>query len=132
MDICFPEHGFAMQWNLEEDGMKWLIVPGSINQIGCIHTCQGLELEYVGVIVGPDLVVRNGAVETDASRRARHDKSVRGYKTLLRANPADAKKRADEIIKNTYRVLMTRGQKGCFVWCVDAETNQWFRECSIR
>lgn len=132
MDICFPEHRFAMQWNLEEDGMKWLIVPGSINQIGCIHTCQGLELEYVGVIVGPDLVVRNGGVETDALRRARHDKSVKGYKTLLKANPADARKKADEIIKNTYRVLMTRGQKGCFVWCVDPETNEWFRECSTR
>lgn len=130
MDICFPEHGFEMQWNLSEDGMKWLIVPGSIDQIGCIHTCQGLELEYVGVIIGPDLVVRNGIVQTDASKRASQDKSVRGYKKFVKENPTLAMRRADEIIKNTYRVLMTRGQKGCFVWCVDAETNEWFRERS--
>lgn len=127
-DICFPEHGFAMQWNLREHGMKWLIVPDSVNQVGCIHTCQGLELEYVGVIIGPDFVVRDGRVRTDAGRRARHDRSVHGYKKLLKADPVDAKKRADEIIKNTYRVLMTRGQKGCFVWCIDEETNDWFRE----
>jgi DUF2075 family protein len=132
MDICFPGHGFAMQWNLEEDGMKWLIVPGSIGQIGCIHTCQGLELEYVGVIVGPDLVVRDGKVRTDALQRAPQDKSVRGYRKLLKEDPELAMARADEIIKNTYRVLMTRGQKGCFVWCVDAETNDWFRERSAR
>lgn len=129
-DICFPEYGFEMQWNLREHGMKWLIVTDSVNQIGCIHTCQGLELEYVGVIIGPDLVVRDGKVETDAGRRARHDRSVHGYKKLLKADPVDAKKRAAEIIKNTYRVLMTRGQKGCFVWCVDEETNNWFRECA--
>jgi len=132
MDICFPEFDFAMQWNLEEDGMKWLIVPGSIGQIGCIHTCQGLDLEYVGVIVGPDLVVRDGKVRTDALKRAPQDKSVRGYRKLLKEAPDFAMARADEIIKNTYRVLMTRGQKGCFVWCVDAETNDWFRERSAR
>ncbi len=132
MDICFPGHGFAMQWNLEEDGMKWLIVPGSIGQIGCIHTCQGLELEYVGVIVGPDLVVRDGKVRSDALQRAPQDKSVRGYRKLLKEDPELAMAKADEIIKNTYRVLMTRGQKGCFVWCVDAETNDWFRERSAR
>jgi DUF2075 family protein len=131
-DICFPEYGFEMQWNLKADGMKWLIVPGSINQVGCIHTCQGLELEYVGVIVGPDLLVRDGVVETEALRRAPQDKSVLGYKKLLKEDPVFAKQRAREIITNTYRVLMTRGQKGCFVWCVDAETNEWFRECSSR
>jgi DUF2075 family protein len=130
MDICFEEHDFAMQWNLSDDGMLWLIKPNSVKQIGCIHTCQGLELEYAGVIIGSDLVVRDGVILTDAARRARHDKSVNGYKNLLKKDPHTARKRADEIIKNTYRVLMTRGQKGCFVWCVDEETNEWFRRCA--
>lgn len=132
MDISFPEHGFGMQWNLSDDGMKWLIMPKSVDQIGCIHTCQGLELEYVGVIVGPDLVVRDGKVQTNALRRAPHDKSVKGFRGLLKSDPVAALKRADEIIKNTYRVLMTRGQKGCFVWCVDEETREWFRTSALR
>ena len=132
VDICFQEHDFAMRWNLRDDGMLWLIQPDSVNQIGCIHTCQGLELEYAGVILGPDLVVRNGVIVTDAAKRARHDSSVKGYKTLLKNDPVSARHRADEIIKNTYRVLMTRGQKGCFVWSVDEETNEWLRRWSVK
>jgi DUF2075 family protein len=126
-DFDFPEYEFTAQWNLDDDGMLWLIKPDSVNQIGCIHTCQGLELEYVGVILGPDLVIREGEVLTDASQRAGQDKSVHGYKSRFKANPVQAKMEADEIIKNTYRVLMSRGQKGCFVWSVDPETNYWLR-----
>ena len=129
VDIAFPEHEFGMQWNLNDDGMLWLIKENSIDQIGCIHTCQGLELEYVGVIIGPDLIVRNGQVQTDAAKRAVYDKSVRGYKKMLKQDPKTAKELADLIIKNTYRVLMSRGQKGCFVWSVDEETNEWLQSC---
>jgi hypothetical protein len=55
------------------------------------------------------------------------DSSVKGYKSLFRTNPERAKMLADEIIKNTYRTLMTRGQKGCFVYSVDTETNQFLK-----
>lgn len=126
-DVNIPEHGFAMRWNLDEDGSLWIIKPNSVSEIGCIHTCQGLELDYVGVVVGEDLVVRNGRVITDASKRSKNDSSVRGYKSMLRENPSTAQALADRIIKNTYRTLMTRGQKGCYVFCVDAETNAYFR-----
>ena len=57
-DVAIPEHDFAMRWNLNADGGLWLVKPESVSEVGCIHTCQGLELEYVGVIIGPDLVVR--------------------------------------------------------------------------
>ena len=63
-DVVIPDHGFAMQWNLARDEGLWITAKDSVEQIGCIHTCQGLELDYVGVIVGPDLVVRNGVVVT--------------------------------------------------------------------
>jgi DUF2075 family protein len=86
----------------------------------------------VGVILGPDLIVRNGAVQTDAKKRAVHDKSVKGYKKMFKQDPQKATQLADIIIKNTYRVLMTRGQKGCFVWSVDEETNEWLRQSSVR
>ncbi len=39
-------------------GSKWIIDPNSVNEVGCIHTCQGLEVDYVGVIIGDDLIVR--------------------------------------------------------------------------
>ncbi len=129
MDIEFPEHQFSMQWNLVDDGMLWLIKTESVNQIGCIHTCQGLELDYAGIIIGKDLVVRNGVVETNALERAPQDRSVFGYKKYFKETPKLALRDADEIIKNTYRVLMTRGQKGCCVWSVDPETNEWLTAC---
>ncbi len=126
-DIEFPEYDFRMKWNLTEEGSKWIISPDSVNQIGCIHTCQGLEVDYIGVIIGEDLVVRNGQVITDASKRASSDNSVKGYKNLIKENPIDGAKTLDLIIKNTYRTLMTRGMKGCYIYCVDEETAEYFK-----
>lgn len=130
-DVSLPEHGFAMRWNLGSDGGLWIIKPESVNQIGCIHTCQGLELDYVGVIIGPDLVVRDGEVRIDAGKRSSQDSSIRGYKKMLKTDPKRARAMADRIVKNTYRTLMTRGQKGCFLFCVDAETQAYFKRLGI-
>lgn len=121
---------FRAKWNLSEDGMLWILKPNSVHEVGCIHTCQGLELDYVGVIVGPDLIVRNGEVITDAAKRSSGDASIRGYKTLLKEDPEAARVKADRIIKNTYRTLMTRGLKGCFLFSTDPETNDYFRQAS--
>lgn len=128
MDIKIPEYQFEAQWNLTTDGSLWIISPDSVKQVGCIHTCQGLEVDYIGVIIGPDLVVRNGKVITDASKRDGADSSIRGYKKLLEEKPQEAEKLTDSIIKNTYRTLMTRGQKGCFLFCTDPETRDYFSE----
>jgi len=119
---------FQAQWNLNSHGQSWIIHPESVNQIGCIHTTQGLEVDYVGVIVGPDLLVRNGEVITLAEERASTDKSIFGWKKLMREDPEYAKVQLDMIIKNTYRTLMTRGQKGCYIYSVDPETNAYFNE----
>jgi DUF2075 family protein len=127
-DIKFPEYQFEMQWNLADDGQLWLMKDGSVNQIGCIHTCQGLELGYVGVIIGPDLVIRDGKWRTVPEARSRNDSSIKGYKSLRKTSPVEAARRGQEIVKNTYRTLMTRGQKGCFVWATDPETNLWLKE----
>lgn len=126
-DVAMPEHDFAMRWNLDKDGSLWILQPGSIDEVGCIHTCQGLELDYVGVIVGADLVVRDGVVVTDVGRRSKQDSSIKGLKGLAKSDPEEARRIGDRIIKNTYRTLMTRGQKGCYLFCVDSETNEYFR-----
>jgi len=127
-DITFPEHDFRMQWNLDNDEGRYLEKPHSIDQIGCIHTVQGLEMDYVGVIIGPDLVVRDGRVISQPSERASTDRSLHGYKGARKTSPAYADARADAIIRNTYRTLMSRGLKGCFIYCTDPETQKYFRE----
>lgn len=132
MDIIIPEHDFEAQWNLSDDGSLWLIAKNSVNQIGCIHTCQGLELEYIGVIIGEDFIIRNGVAITDATQRSNNDRSMRGIKKMLKNDRKKALKIADEIIKNTYRTLMTRGQKGCLLYCTDKETREYFQMLSIR
>ena len=131
-DVAIPEHQFAMRWNLDKDGGLWILQPESVNEIGCIHTCQGLELDYVGVIIGPDFVVRDGHVITDFTKRAAQDRSIRGLKKMAKEDPARAAELADRIIKNTYRTLMTRGQKGCFLFCADRETNEYFKQRAAR
>lgn len=114
-DIEIKEHDFRMSWNLGNHD-TWAINPESIEQAGCIHTSQGLEFDYVGVIIGDDIRFENGKIITDFTKRAKTDQSLKGIKSLYKKDPNKALKLADEIIKNTYRTLLTRGQKGCYVY----------------
>jgi DUF2075 family protein len=125
-DIRIEEFGFEAQWNLSKDGSLWIISPDSVREVGCIHTCQGLEVDYIGVIIGPDFIVRDGKVITDATKRDGRDKTIQGFKKRYAEDPEAAQAHADRIIKNTYRTLMTRGQKGCYLFCTDKETREYF------
>jgi hypothetical protein len=126
-DIVIPEHQFGMSWNLGNTS-TWAIDEHSVEQAGCIHTCQGLEFDYVGVIIGDDLVYRDGSVMTDYTKRAKTDQSLRGLNKLLRDNPEEAFRTADAIIRNTYRTLLTRGLRGCFIYCTDKPLEHYLRE----
>ena len=126
-DIVLEEFDYKRRWNLASDGSGWIMAENSVEQVGCIHTSQGLEVDYVGVIIGPDFVVRDGEVQTRPMERASSDRSLRGYRSLLRAGDPHIEARADQIIKNTYRTLMTRGMRGCYVYCTDDETRAHFR-----
>lgn len=119
---------YKARWNLNEHGQTWIIHPESVAEVGCIHTTQGLEVDYVGVIIGPDLIVRNGNVITQPEERAKTDKSILGWKKKMKEDPDGTTKHLDLIIKNTYRTLMTRGMKGCYIYCTDSETARYFRE----
>ena len=110
MDIIIPEFNFEAQWNLTDDGSLWLIAENSVKQIGCIHTCQGLELDYIGVIIGNDFIVRDGKVVIQPLEHPSRDKAL----------------------SNTNRTLMTRGQKGCFIFCTDQETREYFQQIAGR
>ena len=127
-DITIDEFGYKATWNLTSDGSEWIISPKSVEEVGCIHTCQGLEVDYIGVIIGKDLIAIDGVLTTDPSARAKTDKSLAGYKKELKADPISAQIKADEIIRNTYRTLMSRGMKGCYVYFVDPETAEHFKK----
>lgn len=132
MDIVLPEEQFAAQWNMVDDGMLWILKDHSVEQVGCIHTCQGLELDYVGVIFGHDLVIRKGEWVEFPDRRAKSDSAIKGYYKLALEDHLLAQQRAREIIRNTYRTLMTRGLKGCFLYSVDPETNEFLKRAASR
>lgn len=128
LDISIPEHDFQAQWNLGSDGMLWIVKPESVTEIGCIHTCQGLEVDYIGVIIGEDIICREGQILVDPSKRSRMDQSIKGYKKLMNLDPQSTKDMLREIIKNTYRTLMSRGMKGCFVYIQDEELKAYLKE----
>ncbi|NBH08293.1 DUF2075 domain-containing protein [Amycolatopsis sp. SID8362] len=94
----------------------WASDPRGADQIGCIYTAQGFEYDWAGVIVGDDLVIRNG--EWKAQPERTHDKSLRGASGLT----------FDRLVRNTYKVLMTRGMQGVCVYSVDPETNDFLRK----
>ena len=127
-DIRIDEFGYKATWNLTSDGSEWSISPKSVEEVGCIHTCQGLEVDYIGVIIGKDLIAIDGVLVTDPSARAKTDKSLAGYKKDMKEDPISAQIKADEIIRNTYRTLMSRGMKGCYVYFVDPVTAEHFKK----
>lgn len=125
-DVVIPSHDYARSWNLN-NSTTWAIDEGSIHQVGCIHTCQGLEFDYVGVIVGNDMQFSEGNVVTNRTSRAKSDKALHGIQKLASHEPELAHRISDELIRNTYRVLMTRGMKGCYVFCTDPGLAAFFR-----
>ena len=120
IDINLPG-GFQAKWNLANDSI-WAINPNSFEEVGCIHTAQGLEFDFVGVLIGKDLtydkathriVTNKNAISSDD-----HSSGIRS------ASDEDAHR----LILNTYKTLLTRGQKGCYVYCEDAALREHFKE----
>ena len=131
-DIVIPEYNFEMSWNLG-NSQTWAIDPMSVNEIGCIHTCQGLEFDYVGVIIGDDIRYEDGQIVTDYKKRASTDQSLKGINKIAKEDgQEEANRVADSIIKNTYRTLMTRGMKGCYVYCTDKNLSNYLKEKQIK
>jgi uncharacterized protein len=117
---------FARPWNARSDAgilasgipkeSLWAYEDGGVNQIGCVYTAQGFEFDYVGVIFGNDLVY----VPEDAGWKGDRTKS---FDTVVKR----AADRFEQMVKNTYRVLLTRGMKGCYVYFADKNTENFFR-----
>lgn len=116
---------FGISWNL--GAKQTFAVDDSINEAGCIHSVQGLEFDYVGIIIGNDLLYKNNKLITDFHNHASTDPSFKGIKKLEKEDSQYANLVADKLIRNIYRVLLTRGIKGCYVYCVDESLNNYFK-----
>lgn len=118
-DIMLGDN-FKAKWNLENDKV-WAINPSSFEEVGCIHTAQGLEFDYVGVFIGKDLIYNpiTGRLESNKEAISKDDKS-----SGIRSAKPD---KAHQLILNTYKTLLTRGQKGCYVYCEDPELRKYIK-----
>lgn len=121
-DVLVPEYEFAMPWNSRKIGSTWAIDASGIDQVGCIHTSQGLEFDYVGVIIGDDLEY-NDETSTFYTDYAKYYDKV-GKKGLK-----DDPEELNRLVRNIYRVLMSRGMKGCYIYCTNTETMRYFESC---
>ena len=123
-DVIIEEHKFALPWN-DPKRIDWAIHPDCAYQVGCIHTVQGLEMDYVGVIIGKDLGYNPKTNSLIVNRDEFKDKGAR---------PAKPKKGQPDplydLVRNTYKTLMTRGMKGCYVYCCDEELGKYMRNYS--
>ncbi len=121
-DVIIEKDHFAKKWNLRYgSGLRaysWADDPDSIDEIGCIHTCQGVDLDYCGVIIGKDITYENGEI---VFHKEAHPKS--DLAGIRNASDADAK----TWIENTYYVLLTRGIRGTYVYCEDDALREYLK-----
>ena len=117
---------WAKPWNLKGDrsvggapaAALWATDPAGFGQVGCVYTAQGFEYDYSGVIFGPDFVWRED--QWVAVRGANKDPDFRN-----RAKVSDTD--FDRLVRNVYKVLLTRGMRGVSLYSPDAETLQHFQ-----
>lgn len=121
---------FAMPWETKDtikprpkgyvQWYEWAYKPEGIKQVGCIYTAQGFEFDYIGVIVGKDL---------------RYDKETGVLYTDITATKDPTLKRSkegfDDYVRNIYRVLMSRGMKGCYVYFCDNDVAEYFQQMML-
>lgn len=122
VQIC----SFKRPWNAKPDAGRlasgipkashWAYEPNGIDQIGCIYTAQGFEFDYIGVIWGNDLRYDLDQQQWIGDKSASHDSVVKRSKDQF-----------VDLVKNSYRVLLSRGLKGCYVHFLDKDTERFFR-----
>lgn len=94
----------------------WANDSGGFEQVGCIYTAQGFEFDYVGVIFGKDLRYSFDTQNWIGDKTISADSVVKRSKDNFLS-----------LVKNTYRVLLSRGLKGCYVYFQDKETERFFK-----
>jgi DUF2075 family protein len=117
---------YRRPWNAKPESGKlapgiasaslWATDPKGLDQVGCVYTIQGFELDYLGVVWGPDL-------RYDLDQQAWIGDKRKSCDSVVKRS----KERFVDLVKNTYRVLLSRGMKGCFVYFMDKDTERFVR-----
>ena len=124
-DIVLDGGDFKARWNMNKADYSWLYDACSFEDVGCIHTCQGLDMQYCGVIIGKDVRYEDGDIIYDQNANAKSDRSS-GIRTCK--DPVQAIR----LIRNTYNVLLTRGMRGTFIYCEDEGLREYFKTALSR
>jgi DUF2075 family protein len=116
---------YKRPWNARENlthlkpgipkSQYWAYDPNGIDQIGCVYTAQGFEFDYAGVIFGNDLIYNPDTHTWEGQSENSFDGQVKNSPDFL------------QLVKNTYRILLSRGMKGCYVFFMNKETENFFR-----
>ena len=135
--LCRVVAGYAWEWkskknknvhDIEIEGLKlkwnstnkdWVNSPNSINEVGCIHTVQGYDLNYVGVIIGPELSYDENNKKLIINEENYWD--ANGWRGI--SDP----KELERYIINIYKTLLTRGIKGTYIYIVDEKLAKYFK-----
>lgn len=122
---------FKMPWETHRNFTKtpkgyvkwyeWAYRPEGIKQVGCIYTAQGFEFDYAGVIIGPDLIYNTESHKIETVKSATRD-------PMLRTAPNEATMTYDDYVRNIYRVLLSRGMKGCFLYICDENLRNYMKQ----
>jgi hypothetical protein len=122
--------GWSRPWNLKGDrsvggapaAALWATDPAGFGQVGCVYTAQGFEYDYAGVIIGPDLVWRDDGWVMIRSANKDPD-----FRNRIKVDDFQV----DRLIRNVYKVLLTRGMRGVMIHSVDPATNARLAALSI-
>ena len=122
---------FKMPWETHRELKKipkgyvkwyeWAYKPEGIKQVGCIYTAQGFEFDYAGVIIGPDLIYNTESHKIETVKSATRD-------PMLKNAPNEATMTYDDYVRNIYRVLMSRGMKGCYLYICDENLRNYMKQ----
>lgn len=121
-DVSIPEHDFALPWNSRSASSTWAIDPSGQGQVGCIHTSQGLEFDYVGILIGRDL-------QYDPEKRILHASWAEYKDNTGKRGLKNDPEALTRLVKNIYKTLMTRAQRGCFIYCCDPNLQEYLKAC---
>ena len=104
-------------WNMSNS--EWILRPESINEIGCIHTTQGYDLNYVAVVFGPEIDYDPVSDSIVINRNKFYDSKVKSG-----VSDKDLK----SFIINSYAVMMKRGIKGCYVYAFNPALRDYLKK----
>ncbi|WP_252229925.1 MULTISPECIES: DUF2075 domain-containing protein [unclassified Clostridium] len=134
--LCRIIAGYAWPWNSKKDSTNydiiinnskfrwnsqnkdWINSPNALNEIGCIHTTQGYDINYAGIIIGNEISYENGEIKINPNNY--YDQN--GKKTIK--DPKELKK----YILNIYKTLLTRGIRGTYIYVCDDNLRNYFKK----